>query len=43
VRSGRNFGSVTLMFSAAPFLGVQLESSGVMLQKFYLNPMARHK
>jgi hypothetical protein len=26
------------MFSAAPFLGVQLESSGVMLLKFYLDP-----
>jgi hypothetical protein len=29
-----NFDNVTLMFSAAPFLGVQLESSGVMLPKF---------
>jgi hypothetical protein len=31
------------MFSAAPFLGMQLESSGVRLLKFHSDPMARHK
>ena len=30
----RNFDSVTLLFSIAPYLGVQLENSGVMLPKF---------
>jgi hypothetical protein len=41
--SGQNFGSVTLMFSVAPFSGVQLESSGVMLLKFHSDPVAHHK
>jgi hypothetical protein len=31
------------MFSVAPFSGVQLESNGVMLLKFCLDPMAHHK
>jgi hypothetical protein len=31
------------MFFAAPFLGMQLETSGVMLPKFHLDPMAHHK
>jgi hypothetical protein len=37
------FRIVTLIFSAAPFLGMQLESSGVMLPKFRSDPVARHK
>jgi hypothetical protein len=39
----RNFGSVTPMFSAAPFLIVQLENSGVMLSKFCSDPVTHHK
>jgi hypothetical protein len=31
------------MFSAAPFLGVQLESSRVILPKFRSDPMTHHK
>jgi hypothetical protein len=29
--------------STAPFLGVQLESNGVMLPKFHSDPVAHHK
>jgi hypothetical protein len=43
VRPGQNFDSVTLMFSATPFLGVQLESSEVMLPKFHSDSVAHHK
>jgi hypothetical protein len=32
--SERDFGVITLLFSVAPFLDVQLENSGVMLSKF---------
>ena len=31
------------MFSAAPYAGVQLENSGVMLPKFLSDPVTRHK
>jgi hypothetical protein len=43
VRFGQNFCSVTMMFSAALFSGVQLESGGVMLSKFCLDHIAHHK
>jgi hypothetical protein len=33
--SERDFGVITLLFSVAPLLGVQLENSGVMLLKFH--------
>jgi hypothetical protein len=33
----RNFGSITLMFSIAPFSDVQMENIRVMLSKFCLN------
>jgi hypothetical protein len=32
--SERDFGAITLLFSVAPVLGVQLENSAVMLPKF---------
>jgi hypothetical protein len=43
MRPGQNFDSVTLMFSATPFLGMQLESSEVMLPKFHSDSVAHHK
>jgi hypothetical protein len=33
-RSRQNFDSITLMFSVAPFLGMQLENSGLCYQNF---------
>jgi hypothetical protein len=32
--SEQDFGIITLLFSVAPLLGVQLENNGVMLPKF---------
>jgi hypothetical protein len=32
--SERDFGDITLLFSIAPFMGMQMENSGVMLLKF---------
>jgi hypothetical protein len=34
-KSERYFGVITLLFSVAPLLGVQLENNGVMLSKFH--------
>jgi hypothetical protein len=38
VRSGQNFDSMTLLFSAAPFSGMQLERAGLCCQNFIQTP-----